>query len=323
MFCKQNIICCHRTLCYVSKTLMCCHSTLCSCHMCITRPFHRDISTLSGVLMLVAQDLYVGYHAGFTCEDYNLPFDSPQRLFQCKVCLLYITGDYPALAKMTGFVHAGSVPCHWCLFQGKKDMAINRIDSGTFRRWLPARSANRAAGGNFDMAEHRPPPPLREHHASVRTGVLGSNHTGAQKHHPAHTTGISEWCPLVVIPLFDIIFDAPGDAMHLVLWFKRNMIPAMKGKTSLASPTFLSVNSNPKTDLESEECEARLKTNQSRYDDGAKQREVPAAAKHYMLQTKHYVLSTEHYVLLQNIICCRLNIMCCPQNIMCCPQNIM
>jgi Transposase family tnp2 len=112
--------------------------------------------------MLVAEELHKGYYEGFTCEDGSLPVASPRHIFQCKVCLLCISADYPALAKMTGFTHSGGYCCHWCMLFETKDMAINRIDTGGFRRWLPARSTQRASGGNFAEVERRFPPPLRD-----------------------------------------------------------------------------------------------------------------------------------------------------------------
>ena len=251
----------------------------------------------------------MGYHQGFSCEDCSLSAHSTRRRFQCKVCLLYINGDYPALAKMTGFTHAGGCCCHWCLFHNKKDMAINRINAGGFRRWLPARSVHRAAGGNLADAERRPPPPRREHRASVRTGVLASNHSGPQTQHPQHSTGICEWCPLVAVPNYNIIDDANADFMHAVMWLVRHMIPAMKGETPLAKPVYLKVNANPNTETEMQECTRRLQENERRREANSKAREVNLISNYVrMLQMMccYYTLCTAitHYVLLIHIMCC-------------------
>ena len=241
---------------------------------------HRDISTLSGVLMLVAQDLHKGYYEGFNCEDYSLPLASPLRHFQCKVCLLYITGDYPALAKMTGFTHQGSFCCHWCMIQTPKDMAINRQDVGGFRRWLPPLSRHRAAGGNFDHPEMRPPPALREHHETVRVGVSASSYTGPNKFHPGKTHGIVDWCPLSVHPNFDMVADSPGDLMHGALYYPHHVVKAMKGTTELGRPTLLKIQKTKKNETETkkqtrlEENDRRLEENERRQRDNAKAREV-------------------------------------------------
>ena len=192
----------------------------------------------------------MGYHKGFTCEDWSLAVTSPQRFFQCRVSLLYISGDYPALAKMTGFTHSGGYCCHWCMLHEYKDMATHRINTGSFRRWLPVNSRHRASGGNFAEPERRPPPPLREHHASVAFGVQASHHSGKQKDHPVHSSGIWEWCPLSVLQNYDIINDSPGDCMHLVKFYPNHMVPLMKGKTQLAAPTLLKVKPNNKEEQE-------------------------------------------------------------------------
>ena len=186
--------------------------------------------------MLVTEDLYVGYHDGFPCVD-----ASQQSNFLCKVVLLLFSGDYPALAKVTGFTHAGDCHCHWCHQSSKKDMAVHRHDSGNFRRWLHPASLERAAGGNFSRIETRVPPRFRTHSEVVRTGVQASNWSGSQNLHPGHTAGISEWCPLSLAPNFDLVWDIVADFMHLVLWYPHHLLPALKGELKLAKPTILAL----------------------------------------------------------------------------------
>ena len=224
--------------------------------------------------MLVAEELYKGYYEGFTCVDGSLPVASPRQIFQCKVCLLLINADYPALAKMTGFTHSGGYCCHWCMLFETKDMAINRIDTGGFRRWLPARSTQRAAGGNFAEVERRFPPPLREHRESVMQGVLASHHSGRVKDHPVNSTGIWEWCPLSVVPNYDLINDSPGDVMLAVMYYPHHVTKAMKGETALARPTYLKVKAKPANEAEEQDCQARLMENNRRQQDNEKAREV-------------------------------------------------
>ena len=66
---------------------------------------YRDLTTLAGIMILVTEDLYVGYHDGFPCVDASLDPQQPNCQFMCKVSLLLLAGDYPALAKATGFTH--------------------------------------------------------------------------------------------------------------------------------------------------------------------------------------------------------------------------
>ena len=218
--------------------------------------------------MLVTEDLYVGYHDGFPCVDASQHSD-----FTCKVVLLLLAGDYPALAKATGFTHSGDCHCHWCHQSSGKDMAVNRHGSGNFRRWLQPGSMQRAAGGNFSHVESEGPPRLRNHREVVRTGVQGSHWTGTQKLHPRHTTGIWEWSPLSVVPNFDIVWDAVGDFMHVVLWYPHHLLLALKGEVQLAHPTLLAlVRTN--IPFEAAELSRRKKENERRVRDNVSARKV-------------------------------------------------
>ena len=208
--------------------------------------------------MLVTEDLHVGYHDGFPCVD-----ASQQSNFTCKVCLLLLAGDYPALAKATGFTHSGDCHCHWCHQSSRKDMAVNRHGSGNFRRWLQPASIQRAAGGNFSHAESGGPPRFRKHSEVVCTGVQASHWTGTQKLHPRHTAGIWEWCPLSAAPNFDMVWDVVGDFMHVVLWYPHHVLPALKGELQLAKPTLLALVRN-NTPLEAAEFSKRKKENARR-----------------------------------------------------------
>ena len=169
--------------------------------------------------MLVTEDLHIGYHKGFSCEDGSFPVGSPLRHFQCRVCLLMLAGDYPALAKLTGFTHAGHFHCHWCMQRSQKNPSTNRHMCGDFRRWLPSNSVQRAAGGNFDEPETNPPPPLREHRRTAALGVRARNWIGRAADHPSKTAGICNWCPLVEVPKFDIVWDTAADMMHCVKYY--------------------------------------------------------------------------------------------------------
>ena len=217
----------------------------------------RDITTLSGILMLIAEDLHKAYYDGVTCQDNSQPSNSSERVFQCKVCLLLVVGDYPALAKITGFSHSGNFHCHWCMQNSMKDMAVSRHACGDFRRWLPRNSPQRNAGGNFRTNETRGPPPLREHDSCVYTGMLASCWTGRAKDHPATTHGISHWCPLVEAPLFDVVWDVCGDLMHAVKYYNAHVVKCMKGETRIAMPTSLTLIKNPKSEGEKAENKRR------------------------------------------------------------------
>ena len=224
------------------NTQLLCFNTQLNSHY---TPNYRDLSTLAGMFMLISENLIQAYNEGFPCEDTSIPHGRPGRYFRCKVCLLYVTGDYPALAKMTGFSHAGNFHCHWCMQNSQKDMAINRHNCGGFRRWLPANSTHRVGGGNFRRREDANPPPFRNHDDTVHMSVLAREWAGTAATHPTTTHGISTWCPLVQVPLFDLIWDVLGDFMHGTLWFPHHLVKAMKGETHIAAPKILRLQPKP------------------------------------------------------------------------------
>ena len=195
--------------------------------------------------MLIADDLITAYNEGFSCEDGSIPHGSPGRHFQCKVSLLYVTGDYPALAILTGYTHSGNLHCHWCMQDSKKDMSIGRHNCGGFRRWLPIDSRHRAGGGNFRTEEYATAPPFRNHADTEYVSVLANDWAGPVKDNPATTHGISSWCPLNRIPGFDLVWDVEADFMHATLWFPRHLVKAMKGETHIAAPKILRLQPKP------------------------------------------------------------------------------
>ena len=225
--------------------------------------------------MLVTEDLHVGYYEGFHCVDASAA-DSQQSNFMCKVVLLLLAGDYPALAKATGFTHSGACHCHWCHQTSPKDMAVNRHATGNFRRWLTPGSVHRAAGGNFRHVETGGPPRYRTHSDVVRTGVQARNWTGTQKLHPRHTAGICDWNPLSALPYFCLVWDVIGDFMHLVLWYPRHILTALNGQLPLARPRLLTLTKNNEP-FENGEFRRRQQKNQQMERDNKIARKVKSS----------------------------------------------
>lgn len=215
----------------------------------------KDMSTLNGLLMLITEDLFVGYHEGFPCPDMSSPLQD--SVFMCKVRLLLVEGDIPAIAKLTGFVHQGDSHCQWCNQASPYDTATNRHYSADFRRWLPQQSMERAAGGNFREAETRGPPLLRTHREVAQQGIEARDYKGPKSRHPKHTTGIKTWCPLTAVPGFDSVWDVTADFMHVNLWYPSHVLQALKGKTKIANPRYLQLElSRPLTPEEVKERKA-------------------------------------------------------------------
>ena len=206
-------------------------------------------------MTLVAENLYTGYHVGFDCVDSSV---APTESFKCHVCLLCVVADYPALALVTGFTHAGGRPCHWCKVEYKKNMATHRYTSG-FRQFLPPLHEGRRAGGNFDTQELRSPPAYRTHKETVISGLLNRDWQGYKNARPVLTTGVCNWSPLCVVPLFDIVWDAMGDMMHDCLAYPHHILPVMKGTTALAPPRPLKLVDDDPDGITDEEQQAENK----------------------------------------------------------------
>ena len=188
---------------------------------------YRDVSTLSGVLMLLTEDMDIGYKKGFKCFDVAESAED-RCVFMCKVCLLCVGGDTPALGLLSGFTHAGGAHCHYCKIISAKDMALNRMYPGHFRQWLGRQNSMRL-GGRSTTAERRMPPELREPDECVPIMASARCWIGVANQHPSKTTGIYNWCPLVRLPLFDVIWDITADLMHHIQYYPRHAVKAMKG----------------------------------------------------------------------------------------------
>ena len=185
--------------------------------------------------MLLTEDLDVGYRSGFRCADAGLPIDSPHSTFMCKVCLLCVGGDTPALALVSGFTQAGGAHCHYCKVISAKDMALNRMYPGHFRQWLSRRHSMRL-GGRSVAPEKRTQPELREHKECVPIMASARCWTGANNQHPSKATGIYNWCPLAKLPLFDVVWDITADFMHHILYYPWHAVKAMKTAGSGPAP---------------------------------------------------------------------------------------
>ena len=98
--------------------------------------------------------------------------------------------------------------------------------------------------------------------------MLNNKHwTGSASGHPARSTGICNWCPLVNLTGFDVIWDVTADLMHHILYFPRHVVKAMKGNVVLKTQ-MLSMNVNGRAFRDAkdmaEEVNRRQKENKRR-----------------------------------------------------------
>ena len=129
--------------------------------------------------------------------------------------------------------HQGYYACHWCWDKSK--YRVNRQVYAEFRRYLKPGYPGR---GRTTKAA----PKNRTHKETDKIGKRCDRHErsgGAEAAHPKHTTGISRWCPLAVLPYFNLIRDVLPDMMHIIYGvFNGHFIPMFKGNRPLSAPVF-------------------------------------------------------------------------------------
>ena len=129
--------------------------------------------------------------------------------------------------------HQGYYACHWCWDKSK--YRVNRQVYAEFRRYLKPGYPGR---GRTTKAA----PKNRTHNETDKIGKRCDRHERsgrAEAKHPKHTTGISRWCPLAVLPYFNLIRDILPDMMHIIKGvFDGHFIPLFKGNRAVAPPVF-------------------------------------------------------------------------------------
>ena len=129
--------------------------------------------------------------------------------------------------------HQGYYACHWCWDKSK--YRVNRQVYAEFRRYLKPGYPGRGA-------RTKKAPKNRTHEETDKIGKRCDRHErndGAEADHPKHKTGIGRWCPLAVLPYFNLIRDVLPDMMHIIYGvFNGHFIPLFKGNRALAPPEF-------------------------------------------------------------------------------------
>jgi len=205
----------------------------------------RSPRTLSAVMTVIADDLHVGETRGYPIRDCTKAVDDPGRSFRLKTVLLYVSADYPAQRLASGFSHSGKEACHYCEEVGKHSRGVSTIVHGDFYRWLPAGDPDRNGRSNgpprertnaqacVDALHNEAVVTHNLQHAAARSELSDTRrNTYARK----HVRGINRWCPLVVLDLFDVVWDFVYDIMHAADHFKSIVVPTMKGERA---PTML------------------------------------------------------------------------------------
>ena len=172
----------------------------------------RGPKSLRPHLVVLADDLLGAYTKGVTVCDATVAVSHPDYVFQCRVILLYWTGDYPAQAAVSG---THSKTCHWCRHKSVHAPEINRRCWCDYRRFLPEGHELRQHA-SFGPPEHLPPPEPRDHDSFVADAVANLRWRGTKKDAPYKATGVKELSPLAALPLFDLVWDILPDMMHVL-----------------------------------------------------------------------------------------------------------
>jgi hypothetical protein len=199
----------------------------------------REPKNLQPYLSIITNDLYKAYAKGVKCIDATVPRNMSSRKFRCHCILLYWTGDYPALAKVSG-MHDKC--CHWCTYKSEPAPEISRRIFRDFRRYLPKDHPLRDYhGGDADNsprdAELRDPPPLRTHEQMCADGKANEVHgervlrkEAYKNAAPYKHTGIRTLSALRFLHLFDLKQDILPDMMHILpVIFKGHIFKMFNG----------------------------------------------------------------------------------------------
>lgn len=219
----------------------------------------RGPKSLEPHLTVLVDDLLAAYNTGITVCDSTLALADLDYVFQCRVMLLYWTGDYPAQALVSG---THSKTCHWCRHKSRHAPEINRRCWCDYRRYLPEDHELRAHGA-FGLPEGLPPPEHRSHAGFVEDALANVRHRGLKKDAPYKSTGVKSLSPLAALPMFDLVWDVLPDMMHVVpnIW-KAHVFQMFMGKRNPAQPRArksLSKKENDELMAEHKEAVAELK----------------------------------------------------------------
>ena len=187
-----------------------------------------------GPLMVMLVNSLLHWYDGKMVTDHSKVEGNPSRYFLLRAMLLFWCGDYPGLGEASNFVHsaAAKAACHWCTYRAIYSLGLSKTLFEHFRRWLDPDDPLRDDPA-FGAPEHRPPPPLTtlQDYLNAVKASESSELAWDNDEHPRKQTGVNGWCPLSLLPLWNMIKDFLPDLMHIVKnWYERTYLPLLKGK---------------------------------------------------------------------------------------------
>jgi hypothetical protein len=169
---------------------------------------------MDAFMTVFVDELLWGETDGFRTVDHSKAQSDPTRVFWLKVILLFWVGDYMGLGKCAHMKHAGAYGCHWCKgyfyphSQGHNVCIHNRRN---LRPNHPFRSDDR-----WSHQESRGPIPLRTStEVETKSKEISDMPDGSAKEARQRSTGINGFCFLLMLNMFDIVWDMLPDMMHI------------------------------------------------------------------------------------------------------------
>jgi hypothetical protein len=169
---------------------------------------------MEAFMTVFVDELLWGETEGFRIIDHSKEISDPDYVFWLKVILLFWVGDYPGMGKCAAMKHAGRYGCHWCMAyffahsQGHNVCIHNRRN---LRPNHPYRTDAR-----WGPHETRDPAPLRTtDEVEAQSREISNMPVGPAKAKKQRATGIDGFCLLLMLSMFDIVWDMLPDMMHI------------------------------------------------------------------------------------------------------------
>jgi hypothetical protein len=179
-----------------------------------THPLCRDPPCMDAFMTVFVDELLWGETDGFRTVDHSKDPDDPDRVFWLKCILLFWVGDYPGLAKCSNFKHSGFYGCHWCkgyFFSHSAGHNVCIHNRKNLRPNHPYRTDAR-----WGAPETRAPTPLRtKEEVEDQSREISDMVEGPEKARKQAATGINGFCLLLLLGMFDIVWDMLPDMMHI------------------------------------------------------------------------------------------------------------
>jgi hypothetical protein len=165
-------------------------------------------------MIVFVDELLWGETKGFRIVDHSKARDDPDRVFWMKVILLFWVGDYMGLGKCSAMLHSGAYGCHWCKGFFYPHSAGHNVCIYN-RRFLRAHHPYRQ-DARWGPPETRAAPPMRtSDEVEAQSREIHDMEQGPDKVRQQKSTGIDDLCLLLLLGMFDIVWDMLPDMMHI------------------------------------------------------------------------------------------------------------